>query len=147
LPPEKRINFGQSLNLEIMRNREHHFMGNHRDHYLRNREHHPQVGIGLFFIVLGLALLVATNDLLNLGSINNYFTWQNAMIFVGVLLLVNMNFVGGILLIAGGVWFLLDKIYVVIPTVIKTVYWPAVIILLGISFILSSLRRRKRDTN
>ena len=37
----------------------------HRDyHYhLKHREHHPQVGIGLFFIVLGLALLVATNDL------------------------------------------------------------------------------------
>ena len=27
------------------------------------REHHPRVGIGLFFIVLGAALLVATNDL------------------------------------------------------------------------------------
>ena len=130
-----------------MRNREYHFMRNREHHFMRNREHHPQVGIGLFFIVLGLALLVATNDLLHLGSISSYFTWQSAIIFVGVLLLVNLNFVGGILLISGGIWFLLEDMYVVVPPIIKTVYWPAVIILLGFSFILSSFKRRKKDTN
>ena len=72
---------------------------------MRNREHHPQTGFGLFLIVLGIALLVATNDLLNLGSLGNYFTWQTAMVFIGILLLVNLNFIGGILLISGGVWF------------------------------------------
>ena len=76
---------------------------------MRNREHHPQTGIGLFFIILGIALLVATNDLLNLGNISSYFTWQTAMIFVGALLLVNLNFIGGILLIAGGVWFFMER--------------------------------------
>ena len=114
-----------------------------RDHYhLRNREHHPRVGIGLFFIVLGLALLVATNDVLNLGSISSYFTWETAMVFIGVLLLLNLNFTGGILLIAGGIWFLSDEIYVIIPEAFKTFYWPAVIVLVGISFIASSLFKR-----
>jgi hypothetical protein len=48
-----------------------------KDHFLeRHKEHHPQVGIGLFLIVLGLALLVATNDLLGLGSVKDYFTWK-----------------------------------------------------------------------
>ena len=70
------------------------------------------MSIGLFFIVLGVALLVATNDLLNLGSISSYFTWETAMIFIGVLLLLNLHFTGGFLLIAGGVWFLQeDNIY------------------------------------
>jgi hypothetical protein len=114
---------------------------------MRNREHHPQVGIGLFFIVLGLALLVATNDLLNFGSISNYFTWETAIIFVGVLLLVNLNFVGGTLLIAGGIWFLLEHQYIEMPAIIKTIYWPAVIVLLGISFIISSLFSRKKNTH
>jgi hypothetical protein len=113
---------------------------------MRNREHHPQIGIGLFFIVLGLALLVATNDLLNLGSVGSYFTWQTAMIFVGVLLLVNLNFVGGILLIAGGTWFLLEDIYIVMPAIVKIIYWPAVIVLLGLSFIISSVFKRKKNT-
>jgi len=59
----------------------------------RDREHHPRVSIGLFFIVLGVALLVATNDLLNLGSVSSYFTWETAMIFIGVLLLLNLHLV------------------------------------------------------
>ena len=116
----------------------------HRDHYVRrNREHHPQVGIGLFFIVLGLALLVATNDMLHLGSVKEYFTWETAMIFVGVLLLVNLHFIPGLLLMAGGAWFMIDNFYGEIPALIKTVYWPAVIILTGLSFIISSFIKGK----
>jgi hypothetical protein len=114
-----------------------------RDYKFQNhREHHPQVGIGLFLILLGLALLVATNDLLNLGSVKEYFTWETAMIFVGALLLLNLQFTGGLLLIAGGSWFLLDDYYGEIPELIRTIYWPAVIIVLGLSFILSSLFKR-----
>jgi hypothetical protein len=112
------------------------------------REHHPVVGIGLFFILLGLALLVATNDLLNLGSVSSYFTWQTAMIFIGLLLFVNLNFVGGVLLMAGGTWFLLDDISYEIPSIVKTMYWPGVIIILGLSFIVSSFfKKRHRNFN
>ena len=120
----------------------------HKDHYLRrDREHHPQVGIGLFFIVLGLTLLVATNDMLHLGSVKEYFTWETAMIFVGVLLLVNLHFIPGLLLMAGGAWFMIDNFYGEIPALIKTVYWPAVIILTGLSFIISSFLRGKWRSN
>lgn len=114
---------------------------------MRNREHHPQISIGLFFIVLGLALLVATNDLLNLGSIGSYFTWQTAMVFVGFLLLVNLKFVGGLLLIAGGIWFFLEESPAGVPAYIKTIYWPAVIVLLGLIFIISSLIKGKKSIN
>jgi hypothetical protein len=114
---------------------------------MRNREHHPQTGIGLFFIVLGIALLIATTDLLNLGSIANYFTWQTAMVFIGALLLVNLNFTGGILLIAGGVWFFMNDHYIDVNSLIKTVYWPGVIILIGISYIISSAFKGKKSIN
>jgi hypothetical protein len=122
----------------------------HRDyrHYkdyshLRGREHHPRVSAGIFFIVLGIALLIATNDLLGLGSVSSYFTWETAMIFIGVLLLLNLHFAGGLLLIAGGVWFLHDRIFILTPEIFKNFYWPAVIVIVGLSFILSSLFRRK----
>jgi hypothetical protein len=118
----------------------------HRDKYYHsNREHHPQIGVGLFFIVLGAALLIATNDLLNLGGVKEYFTWETAMVFVGILLLLNLQFIGGILLIAGGSWFLLDDYYGELPQLIKTIYWPAVIMLLGVSFIISSFFKRPRQ--
>jgi len=112
-----------------------------------HREHHPQVGIGLFFIVLGLTLLVATNDMLHLGGIKEYFTWQTAMIFIGALLLLNLQFIPGLLLIAGGAWFLMDDYFEELPELIKTLYWPGVIVLLGISFIISSFIRRKKKTD
>ena len=114
---------------------------------MRNKEHHPQIGIGLFFIILGIALLIATNDLLNLGSISHYFTWQTAMVFIGVLLLVNLKFVGGLLLIAGGVWLYMGDHYMIMPPYIKTLYWPGVIILLGLSFIASSVIKRRKINN
>jgi hypothetical protein len=122
-------------------------MKNRDYHHLRKMEHHPRVGIGLFFIVLGLALLVATNDLLNLGSVSRYFTWETGMIFIGLLLLLNLQFTGGLLLIAGGTWFMLDEIFIVTPEIIKAVYWPAVIVLIGLSFILSSIINRKNQCN
>ena len=114
-------------------------------HYIReHREHHPQVGIGLFFIVLGLALLVATNDMLHLGSVKEYFTWQTVLIFIGALLLLNLQFIPGLLLIAGGAWFMMDDYFDEIPRLIRTLYWPGVMVLLGISFIISSFFRRKK---
>jgi len=119
-----------------------------RDRLLQShREHHPRVSIGLFLIALGLALLVATNDLLHLGGVADYFTWETALIFVGVLLILNLQFIGGLLLIAGGAWFLLDRIDYKLPELIRTIYWPSVIILLGLGFILSSLLRRKNKSN
>jgi hypothetical protein len=113
--------------------------------YKRNmtkREPHPVVGLGLFFITLGAALMIATNDLLNLGSIHRYFTWETALIFIGVLLLLNLHLTGGLLMVAAGVWFMLDEINIITPEIIKAAYWPGVIVLIGISYIISALFKR-----
>jgi hypothetical protein len=125
----------------------HHYYHHQKIPNLQKREHHPRVSVGLFFIVLGVALLVATNDLLGLGSVKDYFTWQTAMIFIGVLLILNLNFTGGVLLIAGGIWFLKDQIYMMSPEAFNTFYWPVVIGLIGLAFILSSLFKNKPKEN
>jgi hypothetical protein len=117
----------------------------HSDNALRRtKEHHPQVSIGLFFVLLGVALLIATNDWFNLGGVREYFTWQTAMIFIGALLLLNLNFVGGLIMISIGGWFWIDDHYGYIPELMKTIYWPSVIILAGIVFILSSFIKRSK---
>jgi hypothetical protein len=117
----------------------------HRDlNQPRERERRTGVGIGLFFIVLGAGLLIATNDVFHLGSLSNYFTWETAMIFIGLLLLLNFQFIGGILLIAGGIWFLRDNISIFTPQIFRTFYWPAVIGLIGLSFIVSSFFKRSK---
>jgi hypothetical protein len=107
------------------------------------REHHPMTGVGIFFIVLGIALLIATNDLLNLGSIGSYFNWRTAMVFVGVLLLLNLEFTGGFLLIAGGIWFLQDELFPYASDSFDTFFWPLVIGFVGLSFILSAAFRKR----
>jgi len=117
----------------------------HRDfQHTNEREHHPRVSIGLFFIVLGAALLIATNDLFNLGSVSRYFTWETVLLFIGVLLLLNLQFTGGLFMIALGIWFLRDEIFTFSPEAFNIYYWPAVIALVGVSFILSSFINRKR---
>ena len=109
---------------------------------LTRRDQNPRIGLGLFFITLGVALLIATNDLLNLGSIHRYFTWETALIFIGVILLLNLHFTGGILMIAGGLWFLRDEINLLLPENVETFYWPGVIVLIGLLYIISSLFKR-----
>lgn len=119
-----------------------------KDHFLeRHKEHHPQVGIGLFLVVLGLALLVATNDLLGLGSVKDYFTWETALVFIGALLLLNLQFTGGLILIAIGSWFFMENRDYELPEIVRTIYWPAVIILIGLGFIISSFIKRRRKSN
>lgn len=122
-------------------------MRKRHDIHQRDYEPDPRISIGLFFILLGAALLVVTNDMLNLGSIMAYFTWQAIVIFLGVVLLINLKFVTGILLIAIGTWFLLDDIYVIVPEFIRISYWPSVIILAGLIFIITALIRKNRNKN
>jgi len=114
-------------------------------HYLKRRgELHPSISFGLFLILLGVTLLVATNDLLGLGEVSDYFTWQTVLIFIGVLLLLNLNFTGGILFIAGGFWCMMDELSLELPGYFNTIYWPSVIILIGLGLIISSVLKRNR---
>jgi len=105
------------------------------------------VGFGLFLITLGLALLVATNDLLGLGSVKEYFTWETALVFIGALLILNMQFTGGLILVALGTWFFLDNKDYELPEIVKSVYWPSVIILIGLGVIISSFFKRRNRSN
>ena len=119
-----------------------------RDHFLKKHyEHHPQIGFGLFLIVLGLALLVATNDMLGLGGVRDYFTWETALVFIGALLLLNLQFTGGLVLISLGIWFFMENRDYELPEIVKTIYWPAVIILVGLGFIVSSFIKGKNKIN
>lgn len=119
-----------------------------RDHFLeRHKEHHPMVSFGLFLIALGLALLVATNDLLGLGSVKEYFTWETALVFIGALLILNLQLTGGLILIAIGSWFFLENRDYELPGIIKSIYWPSLIVLIGLGFIISSLFKRKNKSN
>ena len=58
-------------------------------------------------------------------------------------LITQLSNVMNLSIIAGGVWFLQDHIFIIAPEIFKNFYWPAVIVIVGLSFILSSLFKRK----
>lgn len=120
-----------------------------KDHFLeKHKELHPRVSVGIFLIVLGGALLVATNDLLGMGSVKDYFTWETLLVFIGTILLLNLQFTGGLILVSLGIWFFIENRDYEIPEIVKTIYWPSVIILVGLGFIISSLLKRiNKKTN
>ena len=122
-------------------------MKNKLSHRKERREHPPQIGVGIFLITLGIALLIATNDLLGLGSVREYFTWETALVFIGFLLLFNLEFTGGLIMIAIGAWFFIDDHDYELPELVKTIYWPSLIILIGLGFILSSFIKRISKNN
>jgi hypothetical protein len=118
-----------------------------RESVMRSRELHPGLSTGIFFIFLGLVLLAAFNDVLHWGSIGAYFTWQTILIYIGFLLLFNLRFIGGIIVMALGTWFLLDELDIALPPLIHNTFWPAIVICLGLVFIVSSFFRRNRNIN
>jgi hypothetical protein len=113
--------------------------------HICKKERPSKYGAGIFFILLGISLLIATNDLLHLGSVSDYFTWQTILVFMGTLFIFNCHFIVGLLFISGGIWFLLDKYYIVIPDFIRNLYWPSIIILIGFSYLISSFFKKGDD--
>lgn len=130
-----------------MRNSEH-YPNCKKESRMRGRELPQGLSTGIFFIVLGTVLLTAFNDVFHLGSVNAYFTWQIILVYIGLLMIFNLKFVGGIIVTALGAWFLLDEYFIEIPPLIHNIYWPSIIIFIGLIFILSSfLKRNKENIN
>lgn len=118
---------------------------------MKRREKHldrvknPVRGLGIFLISLGLFMMVAMLDLLKLGDPRDYFKWELLLIFIGLWSLLDGKIVGAILATAAGVWFLQDEMMYEFNHTVEILYWPGVIILVGIVFIISSFNRRLKN--
>lgn len=108
-----------------------------------NSSNSNRVNLGLFFIMLGCFILVATNDLLRLGAPSEYFSWTALLIFIGLTLMIGRSFLVGFLFIAGGGWFMLDDLFFIVPEYVENMYWPAVLIITGIGVIVASLIKKR----
>ena len=113
---------------------------------MKERKHKPGQHIGIFLIILGLFLGGAMLDILNLGSFRDYFIWPMLILFVGVLVFFNSNAAFGIILVAVGGYFLLPRIDYELPVIYEKMYWPAAVILAGLTLIVSGIIRRYRKS-
>ena len=113
--------------------------------YDGQRRKNPLRGFGVFLISLGVFLLAGMLDLLSLGDPREYFRWEMILIFFGLWSLFDGKIIGAIGATSVGVWFLLDDLLIDLPPFVETLYWPGVIILIGLAFIVSSFSRRLRN--
>ncbi|MFO7853556.1 MAG: LiaI-LiaF-like domain-containing protein [Bacteroidota bacterium] len=109
-----------------------------------DKKPNPGQKVGIFLIILGLFLGSVMLDVLNLGSIREYFVWPMLLIFIGVVSFFNSNAAAGIILIAVGGYFFLPRIDYELPLIYEKLYWPTAIILAGLVFIVSGIIRRHR---
>ena len=95
-----------------------------------------------FLITLGLVMIVAKLDLLNLGEISDYFKWEMLLIFFGIFSLLSLELVSAVVLFAIAFWFLMPEMSVQLSPIYKNIYWPAVLVLAGVAFMLRPLNKK-----
>ncbi len=109
---------------------------------MKDKNSNPFVGIAKFLISLGLVMIVAKLDLLNLGEITDYFRWEMLLIFFGVFSLLGLELVSSVVLFAIGFWFLMPDMTVQLSPVYKNIYWPAVLVVAGLAFMIRPLTKK-----
>ena len=111
---------------------------------MKDNQSNPFSGLAKFLISLGLVMLAAKTDLLGLGSTSDYFTWEMLLIFFGVFSLLSLELVSALLLFAVGFYFLMPEMNVQLSPFYREIYWPAVLVLAGIAFMIRPLTKRRR---
>ncbi|MRR19897.1 hypothetical protein EG827_06855 [bacterium] len=109
---------------------------------MKDADKNPFVGIAKFLISLGLVMIVAKLDLLKLGEIPDYFQWEMLLIFFGIFSLVSLEVVSSVILFAIGFWFLMPEMSVQLSPVYKNIYWPAVMVLVGLAFMIRPVTKK-----
>jgi len=107
--------------------------------FKRSGRAHLLLGIVLMF--LGLFLIADLADIVPWRMRDFLFTWQALLIFLGLIFLSNKDNKGtGIILIVIGSFFLLPRV-IEVPYYWRSLFWPSLLILLGLVVIFGSRRR------
>jgi hypothetical protein len=111
---------------------------------MKERHHNPFAGIARFLISLGLLMIAAKTDLLSLGEISEYYRWEMLLIFFGVWSLLSLELVSAVVLFALGFWFLMPDMTVQLSPLYRQIFWPAVLVLAGVAFMIRPITKRKK---
>ena len=117
-------------------------MGQNRDGSPRRRNSRAHLLLGIVLMFLGLFLIADLADIVPWRLRDFIFTWQALLIFLGLIFLSNKENKGtGFILIAIGSFFLLPRFFDV-PYYWRSLFWPTILIVLGLVIIFSSRRGR-----
>lgn len=102
----------------------------------------PFSSIAKLLISLGLVMIIAKLDLFKIGPISDYFKWEMLLIFFGIFNLLNLDLVFSLMLFAAGFWFLMPEMSIQLSPLYKEIYWPAVMVLGGIVFMIRPFAKK-----
>lgn len=112
--------------------------------FKRSGRAHLLLGIVLMF--LGLFLIADMADIVPWRLRDFIFTWQALLIFLGLVFLSNKENKGtGVILIAIGGFFLLPKV-LDLPYYWRSLFWPSMLIILGLVVIFGARRHGSSGT-
>lgn len=114
---------------------------------MKDHQSNPFSGLAKFLIAIGLVMLAAKTDILGLGMPSNYFTWEMLLIFFGLIALMNLDIVASVLLFAAGYYFLMPEMNVQLSPFYREIYWPVVLILAGLAFMIRPVTRKLKRRN
>jgi hypothetical protein len=103
----------------------------------KHREWHRKlniVAVATAFIAVGLLYLGYNLGMVERQVLHTVVSWQMLLIFIGVVQLVKRHYVGGLILMAVGAYFIVPSGFGL------AAYWPVLLILIGLAFLLQ-LRR------
>ena len=101
------------------------------------------IAFGVVVLGFGLALLLRNMDLLPAIVEDAIFSWQMLLIGIGTINYVDRNKTFGlVLMVVGGVFLIPD--FFNFPVELHKVFWPAILILIGIVLIMNAGKKRKR---
>lgn len=96
--------------------------------------------IGIILVSVGAVLIARNYGWLDYEISRYLISWQMLLIVIGLYKLVRRDYTPAIILISIGLFFLID-----IPDNMRENFWPAIIVLVGISFILQWRRPHNRN--
>ncbi len=114
--------------------------------YPNKRPGNAHLLLGIVLMFLGLFLIADMADIIPWRLRDFLFTWQALLILLGLVLISSKEKKGtGVILIAIGSFFLLPRI-VHVPYYWRSLFWPSLLIILGLIVIFSSLRHEGRGS-
>jgi len=96
--------------------------------------------LGIILVGVGAALIARNYGWLDYEISRYLISWQMILIVIGLYKLVRRDYTPAIILISIGLFFLID-----IPDNMRENFWPALIVVLGLSFILGRSRKHRNN--
>ena len=128
-------------------------MGEHYHHHhgpFRCEKPNSKVKLvfGALIIFIGLMLLLRNSGIVDWYIYNIVFSWQAFLIGLGIIFVAGRHSnVTGVVLISIGSFFILPELFPSLSYNFSRLFWPVILIIIGVSIVMKRNRRYERENN